>query len=963
MRKLWVARVLALGTVGLVACEQPPAPEPAPDVVVAQFDPSAVPPVVPTPNDLAINPTTGRVEAPVDPSTSPAQQEFTRDYLNTLDGFPTSSVATTPIAELDPTTLSTSSVLLLDLKPEAGLPQVIPELGYDSQRGLLTVTPPRTGWPKGGHYAVAVIGGEQGVKGTEGRPVVASPAWFLLRFPTPLVACQPNVEPTPDTCRATTSLIPATQTEIGARKKEQAANALRLEALRLRYAPVLEKLEARGISRDDVALVWTFKVMSLPEATFDPERGTVPFPNDLLLTRDAQGTRVNLPPAPSTAPELQKQLIAELNKLDGFSTTAPIVSENSDTRGAIDLGKLDASLLPAATHFLKLTATGAAPQNVEICLDCRVSKKADGTLPNNPPQLQFVPRVPLEERSTYAAVMTTGLKNDQGQRVVPTGAFALLRSSAPLVDAAGRSQVSGVLDTQAQNLEAARKGLKPLFDGLAAAGLPRKDLTLAWAFTTQSTVSTLQKLHDLPATVGAVNEQLPAAPRYVEDVSTTFFARMDLLRLPRGNIGKVFQGQLTVPFALTGPNGTLRSDVLRFDRVPFLLVTPTADAPATGFPVTLFGHGLRGNHQHLLAVANALAGSGRAVIAIDTVKHGERSMCLGSAAVLKSQANPNPTDDQACDDPATQRCDNEPASPTFGRCIARPGVTRAACAFSNPKADLTCAAARSGKGEGRCLDTDPTGDNDQCEGGTFRKNTDGSVTISGWNMLDLQNFFVTRDNFRHQVMDLAQVARVLKDPALNEQLAAAGGAPVDGSSLDYVGQSLGGMLGTLYTAVSPDVRRAVLNVPGGRLPQVLDEATDSNFVAMRTGLYSNLATLGMPQGSPAFDTFLRTAQWILDPGDPVNAAWHVTNGPNIPAERRALVQYITGDKVVPNSTTQALIDAVNARPGAKPLSTRVFDPSFTDLPENSRHGFLANGTNPTVTQQAQEEVVQFLTQP
>lgn len=963
MRKLWVARVLALGTVGLVACEPPKEQEPAPDVVVAKFDPSAMPPVVPTPNDLAINPVTGLVEAPVDPSAPAAQQEFTRDYLNTLDGFPTSSVATTPIEELDPSTLSTSSVLVLDLKPEAGLPQVIPELGYDAQRGLLTVTPPRTGWPKGGHYAVAVVGGAQGVKGTRGRPVVASPAWMLLRFPTPLVECQPDVEPTPDTCRATTSLIPATQTEISARKKEQAATALRLEALRLRYAPVLEKLESRGISRDDVALVWTFTVLSLPEATFDPERGTVPFPNDLLLTRDAQGTRVNLPPAPSTAPEIQKQLIAELNKLDGFSTTAPIVSENSDTLGAIDLGKLDPSLLTAATRFLKVTATGAVPQNVEVCLDCRVSKKADGTLPNNPSQLQFVPRVPLDERSTYAAVMTAGLKNVRGQRVVPTGAFALLRSSAPLVDSAGRSQVSGVLDAQARNLEAARKGLKPLFDGLAAAGLPRKDISLAWAFTTQSTVSTLKQLHDLPATVGAVNEKLPDAPRYVEDVSPAFFARMDLLSLPRGNIGKVFQGQLTVPFALTGPNGTLRPEVLRFDRVPFLLVMPSTTAPETGFPVTLFAHGLRGNHQHLLAVANALAGSGRAVFAIDTVKHGERSMCLGSAAVLGTQANPNPTDDQACDDPVTQMCDNEPASPTFGRCIARPGIQRTVCAFSNPKADLTCAAARSGRGEGRCLDTDPTGDNDQCEGGTFRKNADGSVTISGWNMLDLQNFFVTRDNFRHQVLDLAQVVRVLQGPGLDEQLAELGGAPVDGTHLDYLGQSLGGMLGTLYTAVSPDVRRAVLNVPGGRLPQVLDEATDANFVAMRTALYATLATMGMPQGSPAFDTYIRTAQWILDPGDPINAAWHVTNGPNIPADRRALVQYITGDKVIPNSTTRALIDAVNTRPGAKPLSTRMFDPTLAELPENARHGFLANGANPTVTQQAQEEVVQFLTQP
>jgi hypothetical protein len=278
-----------------------------------------------------------------------------------------------------------------------------------------------------------------------------------LRFPTPLVECQAGTEPTPDTCRTTTRIIPSTKTDPSERKKDQAATALRLEALRLRYAPVLEQLEARGIRRTDVALVWTFKVMSLPEATFDPEHGVIPFPSDLLL--DPAGTRVALP-VPFGAPDDQKQLIAGLNQLDGFSTSAPIVSENGDTQGAIDLGRLDASLLPTSARFLRITPAGAAvPQpNVDVCLDCMGSEKADGTPRDNPSQLQFVPRVPLDEKTTYAAVLTTGLENDQGKRVVPTGAFALLRSSAPLVDTAGQSLVSGVPDTQARQLEDRRLG-------------------------------------------------------------------------------------------------------------------------------------------------------------------------------------------------------------------------------------------------------------------------------------------------------------------------------------------------------------------------------------------------------------------------------------------------------------------------------------------------------------------------
>nr|QKW93776.1 hypothetical protein [Vitiosangium cumulatum] len=105
--------------------------------------------------------------------------------------------------------------------------------------------------------------------------------------------------------------------------------------------------------------------------------------------------------------------------------------------------------------------------------------------------------------------------------------------------------------------------------------------------------------------------------------------------------------------------------------------------------------------------------------------------------------------------------------------------------------------------------------------------------------------------------------------------------------------------GKLHTSVPPDVHRAVLNVPGGRLTQLLDEATASDFVTMRTILYSTLAAKRMPQGSPAFDTFVRSAQWILDPADPENYSWYVSNGAGIPADREALVQYITRDKVVP----------------------------------------------------------------
>src|SRR5690606_8408038 len=83
----------------------------------AVFDPGATPARVPTPTDLAIDQTTGLVNAPVDPSATPAQQEFVRDYLNTLDGFPVSAGASAQIAGglLEPASVVAQTVPVIDV--------------------------------------------------------------------------------------------------------------------------------------------------------------------------------------------------------------------------------------------------------------------------------------------------------------------------------------------------------------------------------------------------------------------------------------------------------------------------------------------------------------------------------------------------------------------------------------------------------------------------------------------------------------------------------------------------------------------------------------------------------------------------------------------------------------------------------------------------------------------------------
>jgi hypothetical protein len=949
MKKLLLVGALALGG---VSCAPDIKQDPPADNVVAQFDPAASPAVVPSPNDLALNPATGLVAAPIDPQAPAAQQEFTRDYINTLNGFPNTVVATTKIERLDPDTINADTVRFIDLL--AGTAIATPAIKevdrkYDAATGTLSIAPKDpASWPKGGRYAIALVGGPNGLKGTDGKPVVGSAVWGFASSENPLVTCEDLTAPN---CQTTTEIIPSTKTDPAERLADQTATALRLEQLRRSYKPVLDAISTQGVERDDIVLLWTFRIMNMPEATFDPAASVVPFPNDILLNPATR--RVNLPVPPNASP-LQQQLIAGLNTLDGFSTTSAIVSENSDTRGVIDTGsRLDQNSLMAGTRFIKLMPGGTAP-NVTVCLNCVSSQGA--TSANSPQQLQFVPQVPLDEKSQYAAVMTSDLRDERGRKVAPTGAFALVRLSAPLV-ADGKSQVSGVSDANANALEPLRQGLKPLFDGLEAAGLKRSQVVLAWAFTTQSTVSVLAQLHAIPSQLPA--QALPAAPVYLFEVTGNIKAAMSGRGLPTGNIGKVFEGQIILPFALTGTGGTLNPNPaqFRFERATFLLALPTAAAPTDGYPVTIFSHGLTSNRNTALPIINALAGAGHATVSLDTVFHGDRSSCVGITPQSGLGAIDSP--DKACAS-ASQRCETNAASPSYGRCVSD---TRSNCNPTSPATgDYTCAAA----GQGRCLSasaTDPTVG--MCEGGSFLLNNNpnspgyNAPIISGWNLLNLTNLFATRDNFRQHTIDHAQLARVLSGTGIDDQLTAQGAGPLDGNKINYLGQSLGSILGPLYTSVSPNVKNAVFNVPGSNLTNML--LTSPAFAAQRTGFLATLSGQGINIGTPAFDQFIGLSKMILDPADPINYIYHVENGAAAPQGREAFIQYIEQDQVTPNLLTAELIKSANDRASTKKVATFQFTPTTAELSLEKRHGFLLDFTgNPAITTEAQTQAIQFL---
>ncbi|WP_164012628.1 hypothetical protein [Pyxidicoccus trucidator] len=947
MKKVLFLGALALGA---AACDPEIAKDAAPTspVVVAEFDPSGSPAVVPSPNDLALNSATGLVNAPVNPAAPAAEQEFTRDFVNTLNGFPASISASTTVKDLDPLSVDTDSVKIIDLYEGTPLSRPVPRdvvIGYNEDTDRINVIAP-TGWPKGGRFAVVILGGEGGIQAKAGGKVIPSATWAFASSPDALVTCEDLTAPD---CRAATEIIPSTETDPALRIADQTRTALLLEQLRRGYAPIINlAVEKYSVPRENVLLLWTFTVMNHPEATFDPGAASpiVPFPNDLVRIPATATTpaRLNLPvPEPTPTNGQEVALATGLNTLDGWSTTAPIISENGAAMGAIDLGsELDPNTvkLGQTVLFLKLTNLdkGTQPQ-VKVCLNCMSSKAAGGSGKAPPQQLQIVPEAPLDEGTTYAVVLLRGMKDLKGRTVAPTAPQALLRSSAPLLDANKQSTVAAVPTFLAERLEPARLGMKGLYDALETQGVKRKDVNLAWAFTTQSTRSVLTQLNAAPTP--PVGPSVPADPFFLADETTRIKTTMANLRLETGAVDRAFIGGYLSPYVLTDDRGTLGRAAVRIDRLPFMLFLPAGPAPEGGFPVVVFGHGLTGNRDNVMNVANTLNANGFAVAAIDTVLHGERSSCAGisAAAPIPSSdpANPIDTPNEGCS--AGSTCDQNVNSATFGRCIAP--ETAAACdprptTPANPEVahgDLTCAAL----GQGRCLSTG------SCEGGDFNRAASGGdglpmpARISGWNFINVANLFATRDNFRHHVVDFAQFARVLGSDGLRGRLNAYGVGSLNTAQVDYVGQSLGSLQGALSASVSPRMRRVALNTAGSSLVDVL--LTSPAFAGQAAAFKGQLATAGRPEGTPQFDEFITLARTILDPADARNYGYFLLNAPSQPAGRAAFIQYIKDDEVLPNAVTANLLTAAN-RPGA----TNTVQWYMAEIPQlttfGAKHNFL-----------------------
>jgi hypothetical protein len=207
---------------------------------------------------------------------------------------------------------------------------------------------------------------------------------------------------------------------------------------------------------------------------------------------------------------------------------------------------------------------------------------------------------------------------------------------------------------------------------------------------------------------------------------------------------------------------------------------------------------------------------------------------------------------------------------------------------------------------------------------------DGNTVIDsteGVNAVAPQTLVASRDGLRQTVIDLMSLTREIE---VGMDVDGNGTRDLDPSRISYFGQSFGGIYGTKFLAVEPNVRLGVPNVAGGSIIEVarlggfrplvwLSLVGRTPPLANLPGLFQfneNMPLRNLPPridtvpGASAIQEALEWSEWTSQSGNPVAYAVHLRAEPlsGVPA-KSVLLQFARGDQTVPNPTTSAIIRA------------------------------------------------------
>jgi hypothetical protein len=340
-------------------------------------------------------------------------------------------------------------------------------------------------------------------------------------------------------------------------------------------------------------------------ALYAPPVQAVPYPNDIYRP---PGQTLNVPVKVTTP------LAPALNTLDGFSTTAHISAPfNAPLNFATVTPFNPLAPSPAANLFVVNTTT-LVPlvPGVDYAARLATAAGADGAI------LDIQPLRPLAPETTYAFILTTGVRSTANLPLAPDLVFRTVRDA----------HLAGVM-TGNPALDALLPAIGPLINLAVALGIPGNAVAVAWSVSTQSTSNVLAHLNQPAVTPargsGLVSMGITTANVGLLGLASLYTGYLEILYYgnPADLLGSVWVNSSLRPPTRTNPvplpQGGLR-------RIPVLASIPSPASgrtkPASGWPIVVIQHGVTVNRTIMLTMADSFASQGFAVVAIDLPLHG-----------------------------------------------------------------------------------------------------------------------------------------------------------------------------------------------------------------------------------------------------------------------------------------------------------------------------------------------------
>ncbi len=235
-----------------------------------------------------------------------------------------------------------------------------------------------------------------------------------------------------------------------------------------------------------------------------------------------------------------------------------------------------------------------------------------------------------------------------------------------------------------------------------------------------------------------------------------------------------------------------------------------------------------------------------------------------------------------------------------------------------------------------------------------------------------------RDGVQQTVADLMQVVRMIQGGVDVDNT---GSASLDANRIYMFGQSLGGIIGTVFMGIEPDIKAGVPNVPGGtfvdaallsesnrplltfflgsRLPSLLNGGVGGFTDNMP--LRNQAPVINVVPGAMEIQRIADVFNWIAQAGESTAWAPFIRKSP-LPgqAAKAVIIQFARGDKTNPNPSTTAIIRAGDLAVRATLFRNDLAFALNPGFPKNP-HTFLTNlvGTPAAVAVGAQSQIAVF----